>query len=375
MYFSATLSIDPSEITRIEAVKPTKAFGKLLHVLTAGLASKKEEQETFTAVAILQKFNKVFRTMGMNNIVRLSKDEVDFYIDKKGKQDDLKEAMENFARQSDSPKSGLFEALYLVIEHLDKNFKYLLEVDINRRHKVGEFPIDLKINAVMRDMEISPKQTSVDVKKKMETVFKSQDKYDAYLLQKQTAFNQFIDQLEENLQKYIEVDKVIKKTKMNMIRPKKPIQRTNQIPRDHHADPIYYGYYGFGDIFLYAWIWSSMADSNDIYVNNFDVVDEHGSEMMQVGEEGFNAGETNTLNPEADFEPPKTGDIEYYNDHEFQDQFQQANIETVAESVDSTGSDSGGWFDSFGDSFSGGDSSVSSCSSCGGGCGGGCGGS
>ena len=93
MYFSATLSIDPSEITRIEAVKPTKAFGKLLHVLTAGLTSKKEEQETFTAVAILQKFNKVFRTMGMNNIVRLSKDEVDFYIDKKGKKDDLKEAM------------------------------------------------------------------------------------------------------------------------------------------------------------------------------------------------------------------------------------------------------------------------------------------
>ena len=113
-----------------------------------------------------------------------------------------------------------------------------------------------------------------------------------------------------------------------------------------------------------------MTHSHAIQVHNFDLVDGHGSTMMHVGEAGFNAGETETLNPAADFEPPRSGDIDYFNDHEFQSEFDKANLGALANERAFTDSDSGGWLDSFGDSFSDGDSSSSSCSSCGGGCGG-----
>ena len=54
MYFSASLSVDPSQMTHIDKVKPTKAFKKILYYLTAGGLSDKEEVETFTAIAVLQ---------------------------------------------------------------------------------------------------------------------------------------------------------------------------------------------------------------------------------------------------------------------------------------------------------------------------------
>ena len=96
MYFHGTLAIDPSQMTNIELVKPTKAFGKMCYYMTLGLASEKEERETFTAVSILQEFNRAFSSLGITNILRLAKNDVDYYLDEVGREDDLKEAMAVF---------------------------------------------------------------------------------------------------------------------------------------------------------------------------------------------------------------------------------------------------------------------------------------
>ncbi|HEO64684.1 MAG TPA: hypothetical protein ENI73_02335, partial [Spirochaetes bacterium] len=109
MYFTGSLAVDPSQITAIKVLKPTKVFGKILHLMTGGATSEKEEQETFTAVAILQQFNMALRSMGINNLVRLTKDDFDFYFDEEGKEDDLKEIMENFSLETDKIESEVFE--------------------------------------------------------------------------------------------------------------------------------------------------------------------------------------------------------------------------------------------------------------------------
>ena len=72
MYLEGIITIDPSQITEIKKVKPTKAFKKFLHHLTLGGVSDKEERETFTAVAILQQLNATFRSLGINNIIKLT---------------------------------------------------------------------------------------------------------------------------------------------------------------------------------------------------------------------------------------------------------------------------------------------------------------
>ncbi|MFT6872294.1 MAG: hypothetical protein ACJAVN_001300 [Roseivirga sp.] len=43
MYFSGRLSIDPSQLTKIERVEPDEVFKKLLHFVTSGATSKKIE--------------------------------------------------------------------------------------------------------------------------------------------------------------------------------------------------------------------------------------------------------------------------------------------------------------------------------------------
>ncbi len=92
------------------------------------------------------------------------------------------------------------------------------------------------------------------------------------------------------------------------------------------------------------------------------MVDEFGQGVMEVGNEGFNAGESNTLNDEVAFEPPSGGDVSYYQDNEYADELESMNIH---ETEDTTmgDSDSSGWLDSF-DSGSSDSSSCSSCGSC-----------
>ena len=85
MYFSGQLSVDPSQETVIERIKPTKVFRRFLHLMTLGGVSDRQEHETFTAVAVLQQFNMAFRALGISNLVRMARDDLDFYLDSEGK--------------------------------------------------------------------------------------------------------------------------------------------------------------------------------------------------------------------------------------------------------------------------------------------------
>lgn len=378
MYFNGELSIDPSQLTVINRVKPTKAFGKLFYYLTAGTVSEKEEEETFTAISILQQINRALRTMGINNIVHLAKDDIDFYLDTEGREDDLKEMMEKFRLETDRFESELFENLYLVVEHLDGNMKYLIKISIQRIHKVGEYPIKISVNSVLTQFSGGENDTPEAVKAKMAPVFQSQENYDTFLRQKQAAFNLFLDQLELALQTYIQIDNVNKKSHAQIIRPKGNIKSRSDMPHEHapHGQPIHYGYHGFDNFFFYAWMWSAMSHDHHIHYQNVSVVDEQGQEVFSVGEEGFNAGETDTMNPETEFTPPDSGDVTFAGENEYAGALENAGLLDAEAATDSSDSGSG-WLDSFDfGSDSGGDSgsSCSSCSSCGGGCGGGCGG-
>lgn len=111
-------------------------------------------------------------------------------------------------------------------------------------------------------------------------------------------------------------------------------------------------------------MWADMCHSHNIYCNNISIVDDLGNDVVSIGENGFDAGEVDTLNIDKEFELP-SGDLAVHEENSLSDiiETQQSPI------IDSTSESSSSWLDSFsgGDFFSGGDSS---CSSCGGGCGG-----
>ena len=132
MLFVGKLTIDPSQVTEIVKIKPTKVFGKIFHRLTMGAISDKEEQETFTALSILQSINKSLISCGVTDVIRLSHDDIDFYLDEKGQKDDLKLAMDKYDMKLDSSMDRFYKTLLLICEHDDKYFKYLIEIETEK---------------------------------------------------------------------------------------------------------------------------------------------------------------------------------------------------------------------------------------------------
>lgn len=364
MYLSSKISVDPSKETIVERVKPTKAFAKVLGFLTAGLSNEKEEQETFTAVSILQQINTAMRLLHINNIVRLSKDDIDFYLDTEGKKDDLKQALDEFSIEVEGIESEMFSTLSLVVEYEDELLKYLVEVNINRIHAVGGYPLVIKVNGFIKSLMNKDEKSAEESLEK--EVFTSQEKYEEFTHKLRTQFDSFTDTMSMEIQKTIKCDDVKTDTALKVIRPKDRVKDGKDIPfqRSNTAvEPAYYGYYGYDTMLFTSLLWTDMLYSHNIYCHDMSVVDMQGSNVMNVGNEGFNANETNALNVDEDFEAPTSGDIDYEAGSDF-----DADLESAGVSMGDESSSDSSFFDFGGDSSDGGDGG-SSCSSCGG-CGG-----
>lgn len=248
MYFTGSLTVDPSQLTHIEKMKPTHAFKKMLYVLTAGKVHDRMEHETFCAISILQQLNTCLRSLGITNVIRLAKDNLDFYLDEAGKKDDMKEAMEHFQIEVDQLEADVFKTLYLVLEHDDEHFKYLIEIKVNRCHKVGVHPISIEVNGLIKEFKM---EGAGDPPKRMTEIFKSQDKYDAFQSWKRNYFNQFLASLEMTVKAHMHVDDISRKSSVAVIRPKSKVRDRSRISRSPvERSPVYHNYHGTGDFFL-----------------------------------------------------------------------------------------------------------------------------
>ncbi|MGA2297398.1 MAG: hypothetical protein ABSG15_07625, partial [FCB group bacterium] len=337
-------------------------FAKLVDFLTFGAVSEKQETETFTAVTIVQQLNVGLRSIDVKNVIRLAVDDYDFYLDEKGQEDDLEQAMFEFKTKVDPIESEYYNTIFLVLEHVGDSFKYLIEIAVLRKHKIGEYPITVNVNGVLTDFKLNENETTEQLQKRIADICKTQETYGTYLDDKRLIFNQFLDDLEMAIRKFIKVDDIRKFSDIEIIRPKSRITGKEQIRHERFADPIYYGYFGFDDYFFYSWIWSDVLYSTNIYLSDFDLVDEIGNPVMTVGDTGFYSGNVNTFNLDAPFEAPDTGRIEYYGNNEYQDDLISANlIQPVQQQADD--SDTTDWLNTDQGSYD--EASCNSCSSCG----------
>ncbi len=379
MYFASEISFDPSSATQICRVKPSKAFARFFYYLTAGMAAERQEVETFTAVSILQQVNIALRGLGITNIVRLARDGVDFYFDEQGRPDDLAEAIKTLGVSEASPFAGtLFERLVLVLEHADEAFKYLVQIDITRRHAPGEHPISLNINGVFRSVAHAPDANTA--KRQLAGVFTDQESHDAFVAERRTAFDAFVARVKAALATHIGVDEVSEHTRAKVIRPnRRRRSREDGIEYDSdwgsHSDPLFGGYHGFSDAFFHAWIWSELMHDHGLHARDVTLVDESGSDVMHLGSEGIDPSTTSVLDPDAAVEVPPGSDTVVYHGHDYAEALCEPAVQTP-EAVDS---DSSGWlggmFDGSVDDSSYGSSCMSSFgSSCASSCGSSCGG-
>ena len=333
MYLENLITIDPSQLTSIEKVKPTKAFKKLLFSLTNGVISDKEERETFNAVAILQQINVTLRNLGINNIIKMAHDDIIFYLDEEGKVDDLKFAINKYEIEINNAMFINFNTLELVLEHLDEKFKYIIEIVINKNHEVGEYPIEIKTTDLFKDFK--EKKNNYKVK----DLLKNQTSYDTFKPEKIAQLEEFTNSIRFELKKQIKIDDTKSVTKSKQIVLKKKASSN----RKTKSGSIFANYYGFEDYIYYNFIWSEIIHDQPLELNDIYFENENGEDLVH----------SNTIKSDSDLFDGNdaTVTIDYINS------------DTTASDNDTSSS----WFD-FGDSDSDSDScsSFSSCSSCGG---------
>lgn len=307
MYLTGILEIDPSQITIIKNNKKMKLLEKLLNAF--GINEEEDwEQETFTAISILQQFYDALNKCNIDNVIRLAVDDYDFYRDDKGLNHDIDEAFNEIKRKIDPIDLQLFYNIYFVLEHLEDKIKYLIEIQINRKHRKGDYPIKIIINGVFTEFRFSEYMSTNDLCDQLFNLMSNQTNYDKFLAEKKQNFDNFIDKLIQALHDSINITDIKAKKMFHLIRPNFKIQHPSQIKHNRYSNPAYYGYYGFDNYFLYAWLWAYCLSQKNIYVTDFSLVDETGKEILQIQKEGFFSNEYATLNPDLPFEIPRVSD-------------------------------------------------------------------
>jgi hypothetical protein len=319
MYFNAKIEIDPSQLTVFKKSKPTKLFGRLADVLTFGNYTPKQEHETFTAVSILQQVNISMRTIGVKNVIRLAIDNFDFYHDKSGLDDDLESAMYQFKSNVDPIESELFNTIYLVLEHIDDELKYLIEIAILRKHGIGEYPIVIEVNALMTDYVSAENESREELEKRIVNSFPSQESFDKFMIKKKAHFKRFMSELEETIGHFIKVDDVRNEAKSVIIRPNQKIQSINDIHHEKNASPIFYGYFGFDQYFFYTYLWASALNQLGLKISKTYLQDVNGNDILYIKDEGIDCSDSKLIDDGEKIKVPIGAPVKIYDNHLFSD--------------------------------------------------------
>ena len=347
MLLTSKIALQPKKEVLIERKAPTKMFAKLLHTLTAGMSSPQEKHQTFTAISILQELNIALRQANIVNIVRLAKDGNDFYYDAHGKDNDLAEAMKDFKINVDHFSGTLFNELELVLEHDDNQLRYLIEIDVQRVHKLDEMPININICAVAKSLEAKDGETPEQLEERMKGLFGDKSDIESFTSRNRALFEKFTASLSQTFTMAIKCEKVEMDNKVQLLRMKDYQQGYGddraKAPLAHRGCP------GWDNYAMYSLCWMGMMGSFGVMASDAEVISSDGEVLLEIGEEGLDASSADVFDMSVDDSNFKPDQNAY---------------------APGVGGDSGDHSDG-GSSWLGGDSGGSSCgSSCGGGCGG-----
>jgi hypothetical protein len=315
MYFSSKIEIDPTQITLIKAINQASVFQTLFSSLID--ENKKYEQETFSAITILDQIHDGLEELKINNTIRLAVDNINYFIDLNSEDDDLFKAIATVRNNVDPYGSKYFENIFLVLEHLDDNFKYVIEIRIKRTHKVSEYPIKIHINALINDFEIKTDDYNTELDNKLKNIFTNQESYDDYVNKKKQAYDKFVKKFFKTIGKKIKVDGIKCYSDIRIIRPISKIDNLEDVKFSNKAHSIFYGYPNFLNNFYYATKWLDYCFNNQIKFTNLKVVDSIGFKVLSISDIGIICSNYNTFNTNLEFEPFQSSFVKYFKKNQY----------------------------------------------------------
>lgn len=303
MYFASTLTIDPSQLTSIRR-KPTRGFRRLAEILTANVIATREEHESFTALSILQDFNRAFRSIGVTDVVEIKLDDRVLYEDQQGNdQHDFDRAISAINSATTMADQASFQQMQLLLEHQLTHLTVVIRTTIERVHRPGVYPIRVEINGLDSELQQASEdqETLTD---KMNAVFETQASYDDYVQQRRDEFDAFIDQVERAIEQTIQVQHILRKVTTNVIRPGLQNSSSRGAQQDS-TDPTLGRYNdgpGIGGDLAYMMMWSHFMHSHHTQARDITLVNEQGGAPLAIGEAGINAGDSPLFNPDIEFD-------------------------------------------------------------------------
>lgn len=291
MFFIGHISVDPSEMTNIHEVEPKSTLKKLLKTLSLGKISEMEEEENFTAVSIIHNIHNVLLRMGVQNVIRIAHNDKDYYLDSEGEEDDLNSALDKYTSDVSKAKKP-FKSIALAMESEKGSFYFYIEIHVKKSHKVGEFPIKIRINALMKEFFAQDKSKS-KLKSEIDTNFRSPDAYEFIVESRFAEFKKFLKIISEACRQSIAIDDLKVESHKSILLPSHFAKNPSEIDySNYRAEPIFHGYYGSPEKIWYTHIWTELCGENNIYINNCRIYNERGTMIGELEDQGIEAGDS-----------------------------------------------------------------------------------
>jgi len=275
MYYESNFDLKPTSSVRETLERPSKVFKKIYSLIAGGLTPT-ERLQTEVALAILQAVNCKLRAAGVNNLVRLSVDDTDVYLDNQGLQSDLSYAITNFATSMQGQSMKLYNTFLLVLEHDLDGLKYIIDIAIKRRIKEGESPVQVTVSAVINEFQLSEGESEDELKERLKGVISNTESLKAIQKKYQALFSIFTNQLNEQLASISGLEGAPVEVKTQVMVPhSKDSKKPRYLSR---SSSLHQGYCGFDDSTSYLWLWfflmSDSASADDF--ESMHLVDETG---------------------------------------------------------------------------------------------------
>lgn len=179
MKYSAQILIKTKHITRERFTDDETLVNFFKELLWKG--RERVLEETFAAQEVLKKFSAAFRDSGIDNLVRLSHDDTDFYLDKDNIPNDLPCMIDKFAEVLHNAFERFYEEITVIMDAKWEHIDFYIELNLLRIHSIGVYPIQITVKGL-------PESSNVP--------------------RIEDNFNLFVTRLASNIEKYIELEDI-----------------------------------------------------------------------------------------------------------------------------------------------------------------------
>lgn len=317
MFFTSYIQIDPSQET---VIKPKDGrFIVMLSNLLSNNQENKLEQETFSAISILEEIKEGLNNIGVSNIIKLSVDNFDYYFDSLSKDNDLEDAFANLKCRIDPVNAKLFDKIHIALEHKENRIKYYIDIAIQRKHKVKEFPIKINIFGLFSDFSLTHLVSDTAIKKELEKLFESKLDYQDFVDNRKKSYDEFIAKFLNSIKKFLKIDADKIVTNSALIRSNSVNYTIEEIKNKGLFTKNEYSYNGMLDYILYLWYWCAFLAEKDVNLGDFILFDENGKRILSVGRVALSLKNHPAISPALQFYPIKGAYVKYFKNSMFSD--------------------------------------------------------